>query len=65
MVRWAREGSTWRIGTDVEVAWIADGTSIGRTITLVDRMVERALAPAAASPDDIPPGRPRPAPLHS
>ncbi|MGO8686683.1 MAG: hypothetical protein ACLQT7_05765, partial [Candidatus Dormibacteria bacterium] len=24
---------TWRIGTDAEVAWIASGTSIGRTIT--------------------------------
>ena len=33
MVRWSRDGSTWRIGTDVEVAWIADGTSTGRTIT--------------------------------
>lgn len=33
MVRVARDGSTWRIGTDADVAWIADGTSIGRTIT--------------------------------
>lgn len=33
MVRRARDGSTWRIGTDAEVAWIADGTSTGRTIT--------------------------------
>src|SRR2546421_2996227 len=33
MVRRARDGSTWRIGTDEEVAWIANGTSIGRTIT--------------------------------
>lgn len=32
-VRRARDGSTWRIGTDAEVAWIADGTSMGRTIT--------------------------------
>ena len=30
---WARDGSTWRIGTDAEVAWIANGTSTGRTIT--------------------------------
>ena len=29
----ARDGSTWRVGTDAEVAWIASGTSIGRTIT--------------------------------
>jgi hypothetical protein len=32
-VRRARDGSTWRIGTDAEVAWIANGTSRGRTIT--------------------------------
>jgi DDE superfamily endonuclease len=37
---------------------------VDRAAALVDRMVERAPAPAAASPDDIPPGRPRPAPLH-
>jgi hypothetical protein len=29
----ARDGSTWRIGADAEVAWIANGTSVGRTIT--------------------------------
>jgi hypothetical protein len=29
----AREGSTWRIGTDAEVALIANSTSTGRTIT--------------------------------
>ena len=33
MVRRAKDGSTWRIGTDAEVAWIANGTSTGRTIT--------------------------------
>ncbi|HZB33944.1 MAG TPA: hypothetical protein VE465_27530 [Streptosporangiaceae bacterium] len=33
MVRWAKDGGTGRVGTDAEVAWIADGTSIGRTIT--------------------------------
>jgi hypothetical protein len=32
-VRRARDGSTWRIGTDAEVAWIASGTSVGRTIS--------------------------------
>jgi hypothetical protein len=32
-VRRARDGSTWRIGTEAEVAWIANGTSMGRTIT--------------------------------
>ena len=33
MVRQARDGSTWRIGTEKEVAWIADGTSTGVAIT--------------------------------
>src|SRR5437764_14156258 len=33
MVRRAKDGATWRIGTDAEVAWIANGTSVGRTIT--------------------------------
>jgi hypothetical protein len=32
VVRRARDGSTWSIGTDAEVAWIAEGTSIGRTV---------------------------------
>jgi hypothetical protein len=32
MVTQARDGSTWRIGTDAEVAWIAEGTSASRTI---------------------------------
>ena len=30
--RVARDGRTWRIGTQAEVAWIASGTSISRTI---------------------------------
>jgi hypothetical protein len=33
MVRRARDGTTWRIGTDAEVAWIVNGTSPGRAIT--------------------------------
>jgi hypothetical protein len=33
MVRQARDGSTWRIGTEKEVTWIADGTSTGMAIT--------------------------------
>jgi hypothetical protein len=32
-VRRARDGGTWRIGTDAEVAWITTGTSTGLTIT--------------------------------
>jgi hypothetical protein len=33
MVRRARDGTTWRIGTDADVAWIVNGTSMGRAIT--------------------------------
>jgi hypothetical protein len=32
-VRLARDGGTWRIGTDAEVAWIANGTSVSRAST--------------------------------
>ena len=32
MVTRARDGATWRIGTNTDVAWIADGISVGRTI---------------------------------
>jgi len=32
-LRVAREGRTWRIGTQADVGWIASGTSVGRTIT--------------------------------
>ena len=28
-----KDGHAWRIGGDADVAWIADGTSPGRTIT--------------------------------
>jgi hypothetical protein len=33
MARRAKDGRTWRIGTDAEVAWIENGTSTGLTIT--------------------------------
>ena len=33
MVSEERDGKTWRIGTDAEVAWITNGTSVDRTIT--------------------------------
>ena len=29
----AKDGSSWRIGTGADVAWIAAGTSMSRTIT--------------------------------
>ena len=32
MVTLARDGSQWRIGTDAEVAWIAESTSASRTV---------------------------------
>jgi hypothetical protein len=34
-LRWwrTRGGRKWRIGTDADVAWITNGTSVGRTIT--------------------------------
>jgi hypothetical protein len=44
MVRRARDGSTWRIGTDEDVAWIADGTSIGLAITAAIPSVFEAYA---------------------
>jgi hypothetical protein len=33
MVTRSRDGSTWRIGTDADVGWIAAGTSPNQTIT--------------------------------
>jgi hypothetical protein len=44
MVTRTRDGGTWRIGTDAEVAWIAEGTSIGRTITAAIPAVFEAYA---------------------
>ena len=32
MVRLAKDGLMWRIGTEADVAWIADGTATGLTI---------------------------------
>src|SRR5260370_40182975 len=45
-VRQARDGRTWCIGTDAEVAWIANGTSMGRTITAAGPPVFEAYATA-------------------
>src|SRR5260221_6261430 len=44
MVTGARDGRTWRIGTDADVAWIANGTSMGRTITVAIPPVFEAYA---------------------
>ena len=51
-VRLARDGSTWRIGTDAEVAWIARGTSIGRAITAAIPPVFEAYATAVLPGND-------------
>lgn len=45
-VRLARDGSTWRIGTQDEVAWIAGGTPTGRAITAAIPPVFEAYATA-------------------
>lgn len=44
MVTRSRDGSTWRIGTAAEVAWIADGTTASRTITAAIPAVFEAYA---------------------
>ena len=51
-VRLARDGSSWRIGTDAEVAWIADGTSVSRTITAAIPPVFDAYATVVLPDDD-------------
>ena len=33
MVTAARDDRAWRIGTDAEVAWITEGTTVDKTIT--------------------------------
>jgi hypothetical protein len=44
MVTRSRDGTTWRIGTRAEVAWIAADTSAGRTITAAIPPVFQAYA---------------------
>jgi len=50
MVRRSRDGSTWRIGTDAEVAWIADSTPTGLTITAAIPPVFEAYATVVLPP---------------
>lgn len=50
MVARARDGSTWQIGTEAVVAWIADGTSLGRTITAAIPAVFEAYATVVLPP---------------
>ena len=50
MVTRSRDGSTWRIGTDAEVTWIAEGTSMSRTITSAIPPVFQAYATVLLPP---------------
>jgi hypothetical protein len=50
MVSLARDDATWWIGTDAEVGWIANGTSIGRTITAAIPPVFEAYATVVLPP---------------
>lgn len=50
MITRVRDGSTWRIGTAAEVAWIADGTSMSRTITAAIPPVFEAYATVVLPP---------------
>ena len=50
MVKRARDGRTWRVGTDAVVAWIANGTSPGRTITAAIPPVFEAYATIVLPP---------------
>lgn len=52
MVTRTRDGGTWRIGADAEVAWIADGTSMGRAITAAIPPVFEAYATVVLPYDD-------------
>jgi hypothetical protein len=47
-----RTGDTWRIGTGEEVAWIADGTSIGVAITAAIPPVFEAYATVVRPEDE-------------
>jgi hypothetical protein len=50
MVTRVRDGSTFRIGTDAEVAWIAEGTSASATITAAIPPVFEAYATVMLPP---------------
>lgn len=50
MVVRARDGGTWRIGTQADVAWITGGTSVGLTITSAIPPVFEAYATVVLPP---------------
>jgi hypothetical protein len=49
MVRRVRDGRTWGLGTDAEVAWVASGTSTGQTSTAAIPPVFEAVNRGAGS----------------
>jgi hypothetical protein len=51
VVKLARDGRLWRIGTDAEVAWITEGTSTGMAITAAIPPVFEAYATVVLPPD--------------
>jgi hypothetical protein len=48
----AKDGQTWRLGTNAEVRWIADGTSGGTTINAAIPLVFGAYATVMLPDDD-------------
>ncbi|HEY2550753.1 MAG TPA: hypothetical protein VGI64_09270 [Streptosporangiaceae bacterium] len=51
MLTRSRDGATWRIGTDADVAWITAGTALGRTIAAAIPPVFEAYATVALADD--------------
>jgi hypothetical protein len=48
----AKDGQMWRVGTSAEVAWIAEGTTGGRTISAAIPLVFDAYATVVLPDDD-------------
>jgi hypothetical protein len=48
----AKDGQTWRVGTDADLAWIDDGTAVGLTIDAAIPLVFEAYATVVLPPDD-------------
>jgi hypothetical protein len=55
----AKDGRTWRIGTDAEVGWITTGISLGRTVTAAIPAVFEAYATVVLPYGDEQAGRDR------
>ena len=50
MVSEERDGRSWRVGTDAEVAWIAGGTTVDRTVTAAIPPIFEAYATVVLPP---------------